>query len=76
MGMICNVDMQLGSLEREQFFAKVYCEIWITIRDNIVGHDVDFEYIFHEKLEPLWRLCMGVGKQKNEHVWKGGRPKQ
>jgi hypothetical protein len=50
LGMIDRVEMQLGSLELEQFFPKVAGESWIMVGDNRVGHDMDFEDIIHENL--------------------------
>jgi hypothetical protein len=42
--------MQLGSLELEQFLPKVVGESWIMVRDNRVGHSMEFEDIIHENL--------------------------
>jgi hypothetical protein len=48
--MIGCVEMQLGTLELEQFLPKVSCEGWITIRENRVGHSMDIEDIIHQNL--------------------------
>jgi len=48
--MTDRAEMQLGALEPEQFLPKFVFESGITIGDNRVGNSMDFEDIFHEKL--------------------------
>jgi hypothetical protein len=50
LGMIGGVEMQLGSLESEQFLPKIVGESWISVRDNRMRHAMEFEYIIHKKL--------------------------
>jgi hypothetical protein len=47
--MIGRAEMQLGSLELEQFLQKIVGESWITIRNNRVWHAMEFEDIIHKK---------------------------
>jgi hypothetical protein len=61
MGMIGGVEMQLGSLEPEQFLAKIVGESWISVGDNRLRHAMEFEYNIHKKL-----IHFGCG----EHVLK------
>jgi hypothetical protein len=48
--MIGGVEMQLGSLEPEQFLPKIVGESWISVRDNRMRHAMKFEDIIHENL--------------------------
>jgi hypothetical protein len=48
LGMIGSVEMQLGSLEPEQFLPKIVGEIWITVEDSRVRHAMEFEDIIHK----------------------------
>jgi hypothetical protein len=50
LGMISYVEMQLGSLELEQFLPKIVGESWITVKYNRVRHAMKFEYIIHKSL--------------------------
>jgi hypothetical protein len=48
--MIGGVEMQLGSLEPEQFLPKIVGESWISVRDNRMRHAMEFEDIIHKNL--------------------------
>jgi hypothetical protein len=48
--MIGPAKMQLSSIELEQFLPKIASESWITIRDNRVGHAMEYENTIHQNL--------------------------
>jgi hypothetical protein len=50
MGMISSAEMQLSSLEPEQFLPKITSEIWISVRYNTTRHAMKFDDIIHETL--------------------------
>jgi hypothetical protein len=50
IGMIGRAEMQLCSLELEQFLTKVASEGWIVVGGNRVRHSMKFEDINHENL--------------------------
>jgi hypothetical protein len=50
MGMIGNVEMQLGSLETQQFFPKIVGESGIYVRDNRMRHAMKHGDIIYENL--------------------------
>ena len=50
MGMIVGVEMQLGSLEFEQFLPTIVGESWILVKDSRMRHAMKFEYIIHENV--------------------------
>jgi hypothetical protein len=50
MMLIGHDEMQLGSLDIEQFFPKFHGEIWMMVGDNRVWNSMKFEDIIHENL--------------------------
>jgi hypothetical protein len=48
--MIGGAEMQLGSLEPEQFLPKIAGESGIFVRDNRMRHAMKLEDIIHENL--------------------------
>jgi hypothetical protein len=54
--MIGDADMQLVSLELEQFLPKIVGESWIMVRDNIMRHAVEFEDIVNKYLSHCFKI--------------------
>jgi hypothetical protein len=48
--MISCAEMQFDALYLEQFLPKIACEIWVTIKNNRVWHDMKLEDLIHEYL--------------------------
>jgi hypothetical protein len=59
--MIGCAEMQLGSLEHENFFPKIASESGISFRDNRVRHAMKLENVIHKKLSHC-DLCKWVLK--------------